>query len=82
MAWKTGNDKLGEAKIGKRIVLGAAAAIAVLLVVFHPWTPRTVADSGALRHAVAGDVIGFADTHDTYAWLGVPFAQPPVGALR
>jgi para-nitrobenzyl esterase len=77
-----GNDKLGEAKIRKRIVLGTAAAIVVLLAVYHPWSPRVVADPAALRHPAAGDVVGFADTHDTHAWLGVPFAQPPVGMLR
>ena len=83
MAWGTGNDKPGEAKIRKRIVLaGAAVAVLALLAIFHPWTSRTVADKGALRHPAAGDIVGFADKHDTDAWLGIPFAQPPVGALR
>lgn len=39
-------------------------------------------DSNALRHPPAGDVVGFADKHATFAWLGVPVAQPPVGDLR
>jgi para-nitrobenzyl esterase len=82
MAWGTGNDKPGEAKIRKRIVAGAAVAVVVLLAVFHPWTSRPAADEGALRHPAAGDIVGFADMHDTYGWLGVPFAQAPVGALR
>jgi para-nitrobenzyl esterase len=53
-----------------------------LLLVYRPWAPKTVADTGALRHTAAGDVVGFADKHDTFAWLGVPFAKPPVGPLR
>ncbi len=43
-----------------------------------PLTPA--ADS--LRHTVMGDVVGREDLHDTHAWLGLPFAQPPIGPLR
>ena len=30
----------------------------------------------------AGPVMGTADERDTVAWLGIPFARPPVGDLR
>jgi para-nitrobenzyl esterase len=43
------------------------------------------ADPASLRHTDCGDVVGFADKHkmhDVHAWLGIPYAQPPVGALR
>ncbi|CAN7352873.1 carboxylesterase family protein [Pseudoduganella sp. LjRoot289] len=35
-----------------------------------------------LRSTALGDVIGRADRHNTHAWLGMPYAQPPVGPLR
>ncbi len=40
------------------------------------------ADPSALRHVECGNLIGFADQHDTHAWLGIPYARPPVGPLR
>jgi para-nitrobenzyl esterase len=67
----------------KKLIIAIAAIAGVLiLAVFRPWVPKAVADVRALRHPPAGDVIGFADKHDTFAWLGVPFASPPVGDLR
>lgn len=53
-----------------------------MLAVFRPWAPKNVADVRALRHPPAGYVVGFADKHNTFAWLGVPFARAPVGDLR
>ncbi len=29
-----------------------------------------------------GDLIGFSHRDDTYAWLGIPYAEPPLGELR
>jgi para-nitrobenzyl esterase len=34
------------------------------------------------RDTQAGPVIGSSDAANTYAWLGIPFAAPPVGDLR
>src|SRR5210317_1451964 len=34
------------------------------------------------RQLGSGTVVGFADRFDTWSWLGIPFAQPPVGDLR
>ena len=34
------------------------------------------------RQLSGGTVIGFADRFDTWTWLGIPFAQAPVGELR
>ena len=64
------------------IAAGVLIAVVMLFAIYRPWVAKPVADSGALRHTAAGDVVGFADMHDTFAWLGVPFAQPPVGPLR
>jgi len=34
------------------------------------------------RQLSDGAVVGFADRFDTWSWLGIPYAQPPVGDLR
>ena len=44
--------------------------------------PPPTADASSLRHTVQGPVIGYQDIHNTHAWLGIPFAQPPVDDLR
>ncbi|MFT5481371.1 MAG: para-nitrobenzyl esterase [Halieaceae bacterium] len=36
----------------------------------------------ALRHLSAGDVVGYEHDTGIFAWLGIPFASPPVGDLR
>ena len=40
------------------------------------------ADPLSIREVASGTVIGFADRHDTWSWLGIPYVQPPVGDLR
>ena len=40
------------------------------------------ADQSTLLHLPAGDVIGFTEQDGTLAWLGMPYAQAPVGPLR
>lgn len=39
-------------------------------------------DSTSLRRTRQGDVIGYSFTDTTHAWLGIPYAAAPVGALR
>ncbi len=39
-------------------------------------------DDATLRHTTSGDVIGGPAHYGAVAWLGIPFAQPPVGPLR
>lgn len=41
-----------------------------------------IADVSSERLLGLGSVVGFAAEHETHAWLGIPFAQPPVGPLR
>ena len=40
------------------------------------------ADGTTLRSTESGNVVGFIDASGARAWLGIPFARPPVGALR
>lgn len=37
---------------------------------------------GSERLLQSGKIVGYADKHETYGWLGIPFAAPPVEALR
>ena len=41
-----------------------------------------VPDSTTLRSTTHGDYVGFSDLQGTRAWLGIGYAQPPVGELR
>jgi len=47
-----------------------------------PQPASRTGDPASLRDLDCGKVLGFADQHDTHAWLGIPYAQPPVGNLR
>ncbi len=38
--------------------------------------------SAAVRTTEAGDVIGFRENNGSHAWLGIPYAAPPVENLR
>ncbi len=40
------------------------------------------ADATARRRTQEGEVVGFAAERGNHAWLGIPFARPPVGDLR
>jgi len=39
-------------------------------------------DPSSARSLPAGEVVGFKDRYGAHAWLGLPFAEPPVGGLR
>jgi para-nitrobenzyl esterase len=45
-------------------------------------TATQTRDDVTLRSMVAGDIVGFVGDHGARTWLGIPFAQPPVSALR
>ena len=38
--------------------------------------------SDSVRIINQGEIIGIETEDNTYAWLGIPFAEPPVGDLR
>jgi para-nitrobenzyl esterase len=66
----------------KKILIAAIIAALLALVIYKFSHAKPTADQQTLRHPPAGDVVGFVDKHSTYAWLGIPFAQPPLAALR
>jgi para-nitrobenzyl esterase len=41
-----------------------------------------IASPSSVRTLLDGEIIGFQAKHDAHSWLGVPYAQPPVGDLR
>ena len=45
-------------------------------------TVRGKPDPQALRSVSTGTLVGFEDRKHTHAWLGIPYAAPPVGPLR
>jgi para-nitrobenzyl esterase len=44
--------------------------------------PVVIADVSSERLTTLGSVVGFAVPGQGHAWLGIPFAAPPVGGLR
>ncbi len=48
----------------------------------RPQPERHVADPGSRRVTRSGEVVGFQGRYGAHVWLGIPYAKPPVGALR
>lgn len=44
--------------------------------------PPPTPDPATRRTPAAGEVVGFSGLYGNHAWLGLPFAEPPVGDLR
>jgi para-nitrobenzyl esterase len=63
------------------LVLGAVTYIA-LRPDDKPATVERVAAPASARDISGGPVVGSEDEMQTFAWLGLPFAAPPVGELR
>ena len=72
----------------RKIIIIAGLGLALLL--GYLWLRPTpmkhetakVADPQSRRTTKLGAVVGFLDRTNTHAWLGIPYAQPPVDDLR
>ena len=65
-----------------RALLGALlTALAACRADVAPVTPRVSAPESA-RQTPSGSVVGFDHPAGGHAWLGIPYAAPPVGDLR
>jgi para-nitrobenzyl esterase len=76
--------------MARKILIGVACAVILFAGWFffayrssEPRTPETrMADPETQRDLKTGPVVGFLDSGRSHAWLGIPFAKPPVGDLR
>jgi len=77
-----GSAAAGGQQLNHRIecLVGVAALALACAIPVEPAKPTTAPLS--LRHPPAGSVIGAPGLHGGYAWLGIPYALPPEGALR
>ncbi len=58
------------------VLVFAAAGLSLLHI------NAAVADDSSARQLPQGKLVGIEADHNTHAWLGIPYAQPPVGDLR
>ncbi|HYP71616.1 MAG TPA: carboxylesterase family protein [Variovorax sp.] len=64
----------------RRLALAGAFLVGTTLLGIDP--ALAAYDQQLTRQLDAGKIYGKLDANNTHAYLGVPFAQPPVGALR
>jgi len=70
----------------RKLVVAVVVLIVAAIAAYALWPkhkePAPVADQATLRKTPLGPVVGFVDAYGAHAWLGLPFAAPPVGELR
>jgi para-nitrobenzyl esterase len=77
LLWRRQRQAAGASALAARSA-GAAALADALADALAAAPP----EPASLRSTAQGDVLGCAGRHQTHAWLGLPYAQPPVGPLR
>lgn len=65
--------------LATRVALGCAL---VALGCGEAAAPPPNADASSQRTLASGEIVGLASANDAHAWLGIPYARPPVGELR
>jgi para-nitrobenzyl esterase len=65
-----------------RAIIAALFSTLALLGACSKEQTLPTAAPGSTRQISDGTVVGFADRHNTWSWLGIPFARAPVGDLR
>ncbi|MFX1501021.1 MAG: carboxylesterase/lipase family protein [Promethearchaeota archaeon] len=71
---------LDTGNFGMRPIRNASAAQASFEASLNP--NRLESDSHKIVEISSGKINGYATSHNTYTWLGIPYAEPPVGNLR
>ena len=73
----------------KKTVIALSIGAAIIVVAgYYYGTSRPTSEpppqrnDRTLRSTESGAVVGFRDVSGARAWLGIPYARPPVGALR
>ena len=73
----------------KKIIIGLIVVALILVAIsFFMGSPEReapkliTADPATERVLNSGEITGFIDKNNSHAWLGIPFAKPPVGELR
>lgn len=62
------------------VIAGVGAGIYVYLTPEEP--PPNFASNSSIRSTTSGELIGTQGRYDAHAWLGIPYAEPPVGEFR
>ena len=73
----------------RKLALGLVAVLFIALIVIYAIWPETelppppnIAEPTTSRITTEGEYVGFMDVNGARAWLGLPFAAPPVDDLR
>ena len=66
----------------KKLLVVCLVAIGAVTGCARPQPERAVSDPSSHRVMPSGEVVGLQGHYGNHAWLGIPYAKPPVGALR